>query len=111
MWIESGEVLATIDLALSEALVAIWKHSSKIGDLSLDEAIDSVRDLLKIWKALRVYPSEMAAEEAFRLALGENIAVYDALYIQMARSRRAGLATFDEKLSRIAMKHGVITYP
>ena len=110
-WARSGEALATIDLALSEALNAIWKHALKIGDLSQGEAADSARDLLKIWAKLRVYSSREVAEEAFRLALEENITVYDALYIQLARSTRAGLATFDGKLSRIAVKRGVAAYP
>ncbi len=110
LWARSGEALATIDLALPEALNAIWKHTLKIGDLSRDEATDSVRDLLKIWGALRVYSLKEVAEEAFRLALEEDITVYDALYIQLAKSERTGLATFDEKLSRIAAKHGITTY-
>ncbi len=109
-WARSGEVLATIDLALPEALNAVWKHSLKIGDLDRGEAIDSVRDLLKIWATLRVHSSKEVAEETFRLALEEDITVYDALYIQLAKSTRGGLATFDEKLSRIAAKHGIATY-
>ncbi len=54
LWARGGEALATIDLALPEVLNAIWKHTLKIGDLSRDDATDSVRDLLKIWAALRV---------------------------------------------------------
>ena len=110
-WAKGGETLATIDLALPEALNAIWKHSLRIGDLERDEAINSARDLLRVWATLRVYPSKEIAEEAFRLALKEDITVYDALYIQLAKSLRAGLATFDEKLSRIAAKHRIAAYP
>lgn len=72
-WAKSGEALVTIDLALPEALNAIWKHSLRIGDLDRDEAVDSVRDLLKIWTTLRVYSSREVAEEAFKLALEEDI--------------------------------------
>ena len=111
LWARSGEALATIDLALPEALNAIWKHTIKIGDLSRDEAADSVRDLLKVWGTLRVRSSKEVAEEAFLLALEEGVTVYDALYIQLAKSAGAGLATFDEKLSRIAAKHSITTYP
>jgi predicted nucleic acid-binding protein len=110
-WAGSGEVLATMDLALPEALNAIWKHALKIGDLSRGEAINSVEDLLKIWAALKMYSSKDVAEEALRLALEEGITVYDALYIQLAKSTRAGLATFDEKLSRTAAKYGIAIYP
>ena len=83
----------------------------KISDLGLEEAIDSAGDLLKIWVTLRVYSSREVADGAFRLALKEDITVYDALYIELARAIGAILATFDEKLSKVAAKHGVITYP
>ncbi len=110
-WAGSGRVLATVDLALPEALNTIWKHSLKIGDLSQDEAIDSAKDLLRIWTTLKVYPSEEVAEEALKLALKEGITAYDALYIQLAKSLRANLATFDKKLSKTAIKHGIATHP
>ncbi|MCE4629610.1 MAG: type II toxin-antitoxin system VapC family toxin [Desulfurococcales archaeon] len=58
-----------------------------------------------------MYPSREIAEEAFKLALEEDITVYDALCIQLAKSLGAGLATFDEKLSRIAAKHRMAAYP
>jgi len=92
-------------------LNAIWKHCLKTGDLSRSEAFRAVEDLLRIWRLLNIYSSKELAEEAFKLALEENITVYDALYIQLARSTGGGLATFDEKLSGIARKHGILTYP
>ena len=110
-WMEEGKGLTTIDVALPETLNAIWRHALKIGDLNPNEAIDVARDFLRIWTTIRVYSSREVAEEALKLALEENIAVYDALYIQLARSLRASLATFDGKLSRIALKYGVPTYP
>ena len=110
-WARRGEVLIAPDLALPEALNAVWKHASKIGDLSEKEAIDSVEDLLRLWATLKVYPSKDIALEAFKLALRENITVYDALYIQLSRSTGSALATFDVKLSKVAAKHGIVTYP
>ena len=110
-WAGSGRVLATVDLALPEALNTIWKHSLKISDLSQDEAIDSAKDLLRAWATLKVYPSEEVAEEALKLALKEGITAYDALYIQLAKPLRANLATFDKKLSKTAIKHGIATHP
>ena len=110
-WARSGEVVATVDLALPEALNTVWKHCLRIGDISRDEAVDIVEDLLKLWRTLRVYPSSKVAREAFALALEEDITVYDALYLQLARAVGGGLATFDKKLSRIAAKYNVPTYP
>ncbi|MEB3756277.1 MAG: type II toxin-antitoxin system VapC family toxin [Desulfurococcales archaeon] len=110
-WAVNREALVTVDIALSEALNAIWKHALKIGDLDMEKAIESAGDLLKIWDTLKVYSSSEIAEEAFRLALNEDITVYDALYIQLAKNIGAALSTFDRKLSKIAVKHGIVTYP
>ncbi|MEM4971538.1 MAG: type II toxin-antitoxin system VapC family toxin [Sulfolobales archaeon] len=104
-WVRDREVMATIDLALPEALNAIWKHCLKVGDLGWEEAVRSVEDLLKLWSTLKVYSSREIAEEAFKLALEEGITVYGALYVQLAKSAGAGFATFDEKLLRVAAKH------
>ena len=110
-WARSGEVMATVDLALPEALNAVWKHCLGIGDIGRDEAIDIVEDLLRLWRTLRVYPLSKVAREAFVLALEEGITVHDALYLQLARIVGGGLATFDKKLSRIAARYNVPIYP
>ncbi|MCE4611687.1 MAG: type II toxin-antitoxin system VapC family toxin [Desulfurococcales archaeon] len=110
-WAIKGEVLGVPDLALPEALNAIWKHTSKIKDIGVEEALNSVKDLLRLWATMKVYSSKDLALEAFKLALKEDITVYDALYIHLARSTGSGLATFDEKLSNVAEKYGITTYP
>jgi predicted nucleic acid-binding protein len=110
-WATSGRIMATIDLTLPEAMNAIWKHSVKIGDLSREEAVRCIEDLLGIWGTLKTYSSREVAGEAFRLALEEDITVYDSLYIQLAKHIKTSLATFDKKLSSIVAKHGIATYP
>jgi predicted nucleic acid-binding protein len=111
LWAREGEILATIDLALPEALNVLWKHTKKIGDLDPDKAAESSEDLLKIWAKLKVYPSKEIAKEAIRLALEEEITIYDALYIQLAKTKRAALATFDKKEAAIAEKYEILSYP
>ncbi len=111
LWVRSMEALVTVDLALPEALNAIWKHSSRIGDLSQEEAMESAADFLRIWDKLKVIPSVELAKKALKLALEEDITVYDALYLQLAKSAGAGLATFDGRLSDVAKEHGIETYP
>jgi len=110
-WVRLGEILATVDLALPEALNALWEHARKIGDLSWDGVIEGVRDFIGIWSKLKVYSSVEVAEDAFKLALEEDITVYGALYIQLAKRLKAGLASFDDRMSRVAVKHGVAVYP
>jgi predicted nucleic acid-binding protein len=110
-WAREGRTLLTVDSALSEALNAIWKHAVKVGDLNREEAMNSSRDLLMIWSKMRTYPSENIVVEALKLALEEGVTVYDALYIQLAESVNAALATFDKELSMVASRHGIETYP
>jgi len=62
-------------------------------------------------KSVFVCSSEEVAREAFELAVEEDITVYDALYIQLARSMRASLATSDDKLAGIAIKYGLAIHP
>ena len=47
-WAGSCEFLATIDLALPEALNAIWKPCRKIGGSNREKACEAMEDLLKI---------------------------------------------------------------
>lgn len=110
-WVLQGESFATVDLALPEALNAIWKHAAGIGDLSRGEAMQAAADLLKIGEKLRQYQSSLIAEEALKLALDEDITVYDALYLQLAKTYGGKLATYDKEMRRIAKKHGVRVYP
>lgn len=110
-WVLEGEHFATVDLALPEALNAIWKHANGIGDISREEAIQAAEDLLKIWKKLKQYQSMSIAEEALNLALDEGITVYDALYLQLAKTGGGKLAAYDREMRKIAKKHGIMTYP
>ena len=110
-WARAGEPLATVDIALPEALNALWKHCVKLGDLARSDAVEAAEDLLKLWRVLRVYPSHSLAAGALELAVDEGIPVYDALYLHLAESEGAGLATFDEKLAKIAAGRGVAVYP
>ena len=110
-WIRQNEILSTLDIALAEALNAIWKHASRIRDLDEAKAVGSMKDLIRIWMLLEVHSSATVAEDAFRLALETGLTVYDSLYIELARSMGAKLATFDTRQAKAAIARGVMTLP
>ncbi len=109
-WIASGEQLATLDMALIEALNALWKRTIKLGDLDRAEALSAAEDILKVWRALRTYPSVEVATDAFETAIEVGLTVYDSLYLQLALSKGGKLATFDKKLSKKALELGLLVY-
>ena len=88
----------TVDIALSEALNAIWKHVTVHKDLSYNEAVKSGKDLKKIYEHLTHVPAEETGMEALRYALDKNITVYGSLYVALARSRGVPLVTCDSQL-------------
>ena len=110
-WARSMERLSAPDLALSEALNAIWKHATKIGDLSVDEAQSAAGDLIRIWRFLDTYPTSRVAMRALAVALRENVTVYDGIYLALALELGAGLASFDDKLRTAAIRLGLSVYP
>jgi len=107
----SGMEIHEPDLALSEALNAIWKHVRLVGDLREGEGRDAALDLLRLWSELEIHPAERLALEALDLAFGENVTFYDSLYLALARSLNATLVTFDGTMRERAKKLGIETEP
>jgi len=91
----SGLEIHESDLALSEALNTIWRHTCLVRDLKGEEGRDAALDLLKLWSKLEIHPAERLASEALDLAFGEKVTFYDSVYLALARSLNATLVTFD----------------
>lgn len=96
--LKRGYALHTVDLALVECLNAVWKHARIHGDLSLEDADGAAKDLIRIYDDLQIILARDMAEEAFGIATGHNVTIYDALYIAAARQLRAPLYTADRKM-------------
>ncbi len=88
----------TVDIALSEALNAVWKHATVHKDLSYNEALGSGRDLKRIYERLNHVSAGEICIEALKYALDRNITIYDSLYVTLARSRGVPLVTCDSQL-------------
>ena len=110
-WITRLEPLATLDIAVPEALDAIQKHATETKDLTRREAIQATADLKEILGKIKQYQAASIAVEALGLAIDECIPVNNALYIQLAKNTLGKLATYDYILREQALEHGVTVLP
>jgi len=102
--LEKGASMYSVDIALAEALNALWKHVSIHRDLKVEDAESAAEDLARIYGKLNIVATGEVSREALKLSLTHNITVYDALYIAAARKLKATLYTADGKLYRVARK-------
>jgi len=96
---------ATVDLALYEALNAVWKESKLLGRFDEETALEFIEILAGIFEAIRVFNIRGLEEEVLRLASREDLTIYDASYLYMAIKNRSILVTDDRKLRDKASKY------
>ena len=102
--LKKGYALHTVDIALAEGLNVIWKHANALKDLKMKEARPATEDLTRVYDGLNIVTAREIAAEAVRIALAQNITVYDSLYIAGAQKLKGILFTADWKLCVTAKK-------
>ena len=106
-YIDILEYCFTVDHAVKEVLNAIWK-SYRNGVLSLEEAVLKSQVLKKMMNVNILLFNEVdLLDEAFKISLGHNITVYDALYIALALKLGKPFATLDLRQRRVAEALGL----
>ena len=101
---KKGYSLCTVDTAYAECLNVIWKHTNLLKDLEPKEASSAIDDLTKLYDDLAIIPTRELKDQAMHIAISQNIAVYDALFIAAAQKINAALYTADKKLCAKADK-------
>ncbi len=101
-----GEPIYAPDIALAEAMNAIWKYSSLKGQKNVDPH-KTLADLMLIWDKLTIVDTETLASIAMKIAIENRITIYDALYAALSKLNRAPLLTFDRYLKSKAGKIGI----
>jgi predicted nucleic acid-binding protein len=97
----------TLDLAIKEVANAIWRRVVLLHDIDIEKVLTLLNHLLELKKVLRVEPQDQYIVQAFTIALENNIAVYDALFIAQAMIKKATLVTSDKRQFDVAQKLGV----
>jgi Predicted nucleic acid-binding protein, contains PIN domain len=93
------EKVSTLDLAAYEVGSAVWRRVRR-GELSPDEGGVVVSTLLSLLDTFEVYHYREVVADAFKLAVGAGVTVYDAAYVVLARRLNAPLLTLDKELLR-----------
>lgn len=101
------EEIITVDIALAEALNAVWKHNVAIKDLPDQKAEKASSEIMEFWGNLDNIPSSLIAERAMRISKRYRLTLYDSLYIAAAIEREAKLLTLDGAMKENADRLGV----
>lgn len=101
------ENLYSLTLAIAEVSNAIWKHHVLYSRLSDEEARLAFVILKKLCTdVIQVEEFQKHVDDAMKIAISENITIYDALYLVQANSH-GELISSDKKQSEIAKKIGI----
>jgi len=106
--------LATTDLAIYEACNSLWKLSTLLKQISLEDAVDTanmIKDLATGGLIKPIKFTKLDFSNTLKIANKEGLTFYDASYIAAAENSEAILVTEDEKLKKTANKFvKTITY-
>lgn len=98
------EGVVTLDLAVKELANALRKKVSE-NEMNFEIAARIIRDVVE-GKPFPVEPQEPYLVEAFEMALRNDMTVYDALFVAMAKRKGLELVTCDEKQAKAARRKG-----
>lgn len=106
--LESESILLAPDLMAVEATNAWWKklRRREMETVDVEQAVTNLLTLEISWT-----PSAALLGPAGRLAVELGHPVYDCMYLALAASRAAPLATADERLRQAAERVGVAIWP
>lgn len=92
----------TLNLALYEALNAVWKEHVRLKRYEKDEAEELVEIIAEAIETMRKLPISGDETEVYRLAVKERITVYDSCYLYVALRNGLTLVTDDSRLAEAA---------
>jgi predicted nucleic acid-binding protein len=87
----------TLDLAVAEVGNAAWKRVALFKE-NRESARASLSNCLEFIKSCTVICSSDLAELAYEIALGNNTAFYDSLFLAAAEREEVTLLTLDKKM-------------
>jgi predicted nucleic acid-binding protein len=108
-WMEVKEhierVSISLEMALKEACNALWKRVRR-GEVEEEVALNMVKAIAE-WEILKMADQRELMEEAFKVAVREELPLYDSLFIALAKMRGLPLLTSDERQAESASSEGV----
>ncbi len=95
----------TIDLALYEALNAIWKEYTLVKKIDKETALEYINILIDVFTAIEKVDIHGFEREVFDIASREKLTLYDASYLYIAIKHKLVLVTDDKELREKARKY------
>ncbi|MEM2768210.1 MAG: type II toxin-antitoxin system VapC family toxin [Candidatus Bathyarchaeia archaeon] len=89
----------TLDLAIYEALNAVWKEHHKLKKISMETAAAFASLLQRAFNIIDKTSIEGIEEETFHIACKHGITIHDASYVAAALKRNLPLVTDDRRLA------------
>jgi len=94
-------------LVLKETLNAIL-IAARRGIISNEQAEKCVKALMELLKSnIKIVEQEDVLEEAFQIAMRNNLTIYDAVYIALSRKLKTTLITRDRRQAESARNEGI----
>jgi predicted nucleic acid-binding protein len=94
----------SLNLALYETMNAIWKEH-KFGKIDEKTALEYIEVLTMAFKLFEILSISAYEKEVFKLAVKEELTIYDASYLFLAIKNKLILVTDDEKLKNKSLKY------
>lgn len=95
---------STIDLAVYEAISAVWKECHLLKKMDEDVALELLDALGRVFDAIGIESIKGSEKDVFQLALKEDLTIYDASYVYKALKEGLIFITDDEGLRDKASK-------
>lgn len=101
------EGVMSLDLSIKEVVNALWKKVLN-EEMKAQDAEEIIKDLIKP-EVIKILNQNDYMLGTFKIAVENKITIYDALFIELAKSTNNDLVTSDSKQAEIARKEGVKT--
>jgi predicted nucleic acid-binding protein len=99
------EGVMSLDLSFKEVVNALWKKVLN-EEMKAKDAEEIIEGLTKP-EVIKTLNQNDYMLGAFKIAVENKITIYDALFIELAKSTNNDLVTSDSKQAEIARKEGV----
>ncbi|MEM3391641.1 MAG: type II toxin-antitoxin system VapC family toxin [Archaeoglobaceae archaeon] len=96
---------ATLDLAIYEALNALWKEAKLLKKIDEKTALEFAEVVSKAIGAMDILSIKDFGKDIFEFACRNNLTIYDASYVYIAIKNDLELVTDDNKLGSVASKY------
>jgi predicted nucleic acid-binding protein len=106
--LKANDRLLVPEFSRLECVNVIWKYV-RFQNLPQAQAEQNIKDLLAL--PLKIVPITNVYVQAFQIGLTHQLAIYDAIYIALAKNLTLPLISVDQSQIRAASLEGVIVKP